>query len=268
MDFQVHGDDQFVWMRGNACGVATAWRGWRAFGLSVVLMLAMGGAGALTGAEATVPATNSAAGAATEDLRGKPAHEVESLLGPPQGILETAQGPLWLYQSWRVQFDGEGRVIKLEKDRPVPLVELSPHLKKVTAQAAAQAATAAAAAAERAASAQAGAGAASIRVISNGGQQVDLASLMSPGRITLVDFYADWCGPCRQIGPYLEQMVRDNPQQLALVKIDIVNWNTPVARQFALKSIPNMRVFDRQLRQVGEPTHDLNRIVGYLKSIK
>ena len=217
-----------------------------------------------TAAEAAAGTNAAAAAAVSEDLRGRSARDVEALLGPPQGVLETAQGPLWLYKSWRVQFDAQDLVVRLEKDRPVPLVELSPELKKVAAAQAAQAAKASTAAAQ----AQTRSAAASIQVISNGGQQVDLASLLTPGKITLVDFYADWCGPCRQIGPYLEQMVRENPQQMALVKVDIVNWSTPVARQFGLKSIPNIRVFDRQLRQVGEPTHDVNRIIGYLKSIK
>jgi thioredoxin 1 len=40
--------------------------------------------------------------------------------------------------------------------------------------------------------------------------------------VTVVDFYADWCGPCKQLSPSLEQMARTDPE-IALRKIDIVN---------------------------------------------
>ncbi|HEX4708583.1 MAG TPA: thioredoxin domain-containing protein [Candidatus Udaeobacter sp.] len=88
-----------------------------------------------------------------------------------------------------------------------------------------------------------------VEVISHGAQ-VDINKHLALGNVTIVDFYADWCGPCRQISPSLEQMARTDPE-IALRKIDIVNWKTPVARQFNLTSIPQVNVYNRRGALVG-----------------
>jgi thiol-disulfide isomerase/thioredoxin len=82
-----------------------------------------------------------------------------------------------------------------------------------------------------------------VEVISHGAQ-VDIDKHVVLGSITVVDFYADWCGPCRELSPSLEEMVRTDPE-IALRKIDIVNWKTAVARQFNVHSIPQVNVYDR-----------------------
>ena len=61
-----------------------------------------------------------------------------------------------------------------------------------------------------------------ITIISHGAQ-VDINQHLALGNVTVVDFYADWCGPCRRLSPSLEQMARSDPE-IALRKIDIVNW--------------------------------------------
>lgn len=102
-----------------------------------------------------------------------------------------------------------------------------------------------------------------VTVISNGGKRVDLRQHLQPGKVTIVDFYADWCGPCRKISPILEGMAARDPN-VELVKIDIVNWETPVARQYGLRSIPNVRVFDGQGRPVGRPTSSPSEVQKYV----
>ena len=47
-----------------------------------------------------------------------------------------------------------------------------------------------------------------------------------PGKLVLFDFYADWCGPCRQISPHLERLAQSDPD-VVLVKVDIVDWGPP-----------------------------------------
>jgi len=88
-----------------------------------------------------------------------------------------------------------------------------------------------------------------IAVISHG-TQVDINQHLAFGQVTVVDFYADWCGPCRRLSPSLEQMARSDPE-VALRKIDIVNWRTAVAQQFNIHSIPQVNVYDRSGRLVG-----------------
>ena len=80
-------------------------------------------------------------------------------------------------------------------------------------------------------------------VISHGAA-VDITKHLAPGNVTIVDFYADWCGPCKQLSPSLEQMANADPQ-IALRKIDIVNWNTAVAKQYSIHSIPQVNVYNR-----------------------
>ena len=88
-----------------------------------------------------------------------------------------------------------------------------------------------------------------VKVITHG-SRVDITKHLALGRVTIVDFYADWCGPCRQVSPSLEQMANTDPE-VALRKIDIVDWKSPVAMQYSLHSIPQVNVYNRRGNLVG-----------------
>lgn len=201
-----------------------------------------------------------------DSLAGQGPAEVEAALGKPSGKLQTGQGATWLYPEWRVQFDQSGRVAKVEKDQPVRLARVDP-------QFLAAADAVAKAAAERSALDDAARIKASlppvddIRIVSNEGAEVDLPSLLADGKVTIVDFYADWCGPCRQMSPKLEQLAKEDPD-VVLLKVNIVNWKTPVTAQFDINSIPNVRVFNRGKAQVGDPTHDVDVVVERVRQAK
>lgn len=106
-----------------------------------------------------------------------------------------------------------------------------------------------------------------IEVISHGGQ-VDINQHLAFGNVTVIDFYADWCGPCRQLSPHLEQMARSDPV-IALRKIDIVNWKTAVAQQFNVHSIPQVNVYDRTGRLVGTVLGvDFEKVKSYVAQAK
>jgi thioredoxin 1 len=106
-----------------------------------------------------------------------------------------------------------------------------------------------------------------VEVISHGAQ-VDINRHLALGNVTVVDFYADWCGPCRQLAPSLEQLARSDPE-IALRKIDIVNWKMPVARQFNVHSIPQVNVYNRGGSLVGTVNGaDIDQIKRYVAQAK
>jgi thiol-disulfide isomerase/thioredoxin len=106
-----------------------------------------------------------------------------------------------------------------------------------------------------------------IKVISHGAQ-VDTNQYLVPGNVTVMDFYADWCGPCRELSPGLEQLARDDAE-IALRKIDIVNWKTAVVQQFNIHSIPQVNVYDRSGRLVGSVLGgDLEKVKSYIAQAK
>ena len=69
----------------------------------------------------------------------------------------------------------------------------------------------------------------------------------------LVDFWAEWCGPCRMVGPIVEQIASDLSEKLKVVKIN-VDDEQDLAAQFNIMSIPTLLLFKN-----GQP---VEQIVG------
>jgi thioredoxin 1 len=90
------------------------------------------------------------------------------------------------------------------------------------------------------------------------GEKVELKGHLEPGKYTIFDFYADWCGPCRALTPQLEALVNRYPDHVALKKIDIVRWGTPVSQQYSIRSIPHVKLFnDRGTEVNGVVAHNV-----------
>jgi thioredoxin 1 len=62
------------------------------------------------------------------------------------------------------------------------------------------------------------------------------------GRLTLVDFWAEWCGPCKMIAPTIEELAVEYGDRLKVCKLD-VDTNQKTAQRYAVRSIPSMLFF-------------------------
>jgi putative thioredoxin len=83
-------------------------------------------------------------------------------------------------------------------------------------------------------------------VVKDGSDAGFMADVIEPSRQTpvIVDFWAPWCGPCKQLAPALEKAVRAAKGKVRLVKINI-DEHPGVAGQLGVKSIPAVYAFDR-----------------------
>jgi copper chaperone CopZ len=91
----------------------------------------------------------------------------------------------------------------------------------------------------------------------NDGRRVDVASLMAAGKITIVDFYGEWCGPCRVLETRLQHLMRGK-KNLALRRVDIGKWDNEAAKQatreFHAEALPYIRVYDANGKFTGSVT--------------
>jgi thioredoxin 1 len=58
----------------------------------------------------------------------------------------------------------------------------------------------------------------------------------------LVDFWAEWCGPCHAVAPILDRIVEERPEELKLVKVNI-DEEPEIAERYGIASIPTMVLF-------------------------
>lgn len=87
-----------------------------------------------------------------------------------------------------------------------------------------------------------GVSAAGVQTITHG-RAVELTDHLVPGKYVLFDFYADWCGPCRALEPHLLELAGRHADQLVLRKVDVINWESEVARQYGMTSIPYLVLY-------------------------
>ena len=68
------------------------------------------------------------------------------------------------------------------------------------------------------------------------------ADVLKSDKTILVDFWAEWCGPCRAVSPILDQIAAENSGKIEIVKLN-VDDNPQTAMQYQITSIPAMKVY-------------------------
>jgi thiol-disulfide isomerase/thioredoxin len=98
-----------------------------------------------------------------------------------------------------------------------------------------------------------------VAIVSHDGSVIgELADLAVPGKVTLVDLYADWCAPCRMIDAHVAKILATR-SDIAVRKVNIVKWGSPAAKMYLGKvaSIPQMLVY-------GKDGAYIETVLGYL----
>ena len=91
----------------------------------------------------------------------------------------------------------------------------------------------------------------------------NFSDIIKSEQLTLVDFFATWCGPCKMMHPVLEQIKNDLGDKIRIIKVD-VDKNEALSMQYRIQSIPTLMIFKGgEWRQSGAlPERELKKVIA------
>ncbi|MCK5057000.1 MAG: thioredoxin family protein [Candidatus Aminicenantes bacterium] len=105
----------------------------------------------------------------------------------------------------------------------------------------------------------------------NPGEKINLEDYLKAGKTNIVDFYSNFCPPCRQISPLLSKLDAKR-EDIAVVKVDInrkgvrgIDWGSPLSRQFNLRAIPHFKIYDGSGKLILEGEEAIRRVYQLLQ---
>ncbi len=90
-----------------------------------------------------------------------------------------------------------------------------------------------------------------VTIVKNGEDLENLASAVAPGKVTVFDFYADWCAGCREIDLFMYKLLAKR-KDVALRKINVVDWDSAIAKRHlkSIKGLPHVIVYGADGKEV------------------
>jgi thioredoxin 1 len=97
--------------------------------------------------------------------------------------------------------------------------------------------------------------------------QGNFNSIIQDARPVLVDFHAQWCGPCKVQSPVLKQVASEMGERIRVIKID-VDRNPEIAGKYGIQGVPTLMVFKNgELKYKQAGVHDRSRLINILNQI-
>ena len=92
----------------------------------------------------------------------------------------------------------------------------------------------------------------------------NINEILASEKRVLIDFYADWCGPCQMLAPFIEQIANEHPEYV-VAKVN-VDEETELAAQYDVRGIPLLMVFENgEVIRQGAGTRPKQAILDLIK---
>ena len=112
-----------------------------------------------------------------------------------------------------------------------------------------------------------------VKVIGHG-ERVNIEDHLVPGKITIIDFFSEFCGPSMAIAPGLE-VLATRREDIAVVKVDInrpgvmgIDFRSPVAQQYQIRSVPHFMIYDANGGRRAEARQAYGMVLQWLQAVE